>query len=154
MIKSSKTYKWYTYEGYSNQWFINSRWDTPLRHGDVFGVRSSTDGYKIRLVLKKLGVTKVITINNTEYDTIMRTSRVVQKKKPTKKKLTVNVQFEVSFPSYNSIEKNRTAQRFIEDTIKEAIKSQGHMPLYINTGESNSTGPIDKVLVDSGFLAK
>jgi len=61
-IKGDDEYSWFTYKGKSMN--LQGRGQpVSLNNGDVFGVRYSSNKKDKRLVLEKLGLTKVFTLN-------------------------------------------------------------------------------------------
>jgi predicted ferric reductase len=60
-IKDEANYSWYLFRG-QIAWLDYRGKQVELNKGDEFGIRSSSDGKKIRLIIKRLGPNKVFTI--------------------------------------------------------------------------------------------
>lgn len=67
-IKGDDEYKWFRYKGEDLELPWRNSLTETLSKGDVFGVRWSSNGKNMRLILKRLGTTKVFTIDQSTAD--------------------------------------------------------------------------------------
>lgn len=78
LIKGIENYKWYRYNGPVHGLERHGVEDQ-LKKGEIFGVRPSSNGKKIRVILKSLGPTKVFTVEPDELNWIAKKSKPVTK---------------------------------------------------------------------------
>jgi hypothetical protein len=74
LIKSGEHYQWFTYEGKGTELDFRGH-PEKLSKGDVFGVRPSASGKQRRLVLQRLGPTKVFTLTDEQNNHLAKNSK-------------------------------------------------------------------------------
>lgn len=111
MIKTKEDYQWYIFKG-NKPMFIYFRGNpVSIKQGDKFGMRLSASGKNIRLVLDRLGVTHVITIDFDEKQVLVkRSTQIIGKGKNNDDALTDDDFFEeiknVLTPAFKIMIKN------------------------------------------------